>query len=468
MRGPVKSALLALLLLGGRAQAAGSTAFGGDVRVGVPGSALDLERTDPALARSPQEQFVARQRCAPLLSLSESGELIDGWAARIEQDPKGRSFSLLLPEGARFAGGTALRAKEVVASLGRLSAPDSPWRPIALAFTRGHGSIEARGERRVVLRTQAARPELATAFATLAGCVSSAPGAKGFTATTSGLAPDSKLAPPAVRFSAAVESPVGRAFVDRLVLKALVPRAAAKAVAAGEVDASLVPLSEAPSLEGPALHGTFLTARAEFAPLVALLKGQLDRPRLAESCLRGRAQTTDALLPPSLVAPRGAGSAPAPNGPAPRRAALAFDAASEAHRCLAERLQVRLHDLGVEVQLQPLPRSALFEKQGRGEVELALVAMPFAPEPLLALSQLLGLVRSDDALLGQVEALAALDGPARAAGIDAAVEGLRSESRLLPLAWEAPALWSRAPTGWRFDGAGLLDLSAVEAPGRSP
>ena len=84
--------------------------------------------------------------------------------------------------------------------------------------------------------------------------------------------------------------------------------------------------------------------------------------------------------------PPGARPTPPPAPQAGRKVTLLYDASNEDQRAVAERLQVRLHDRGYTVALEPLPRAELRARWAKGDYELMLhsLLLPPVPGPALA------------------------------------------------------------------------------------
>ncbi len=178
------------------------------------------------------------------------------------------------------------------------------------------------------------------------------------------------------KYVANLEFPLGRPWVDRLTLHVLEPRAAERAFAQDRVQVSL----GGPSDEAtPTRFATVLALPAEHgAGLRAALDATLDRADLIRFFVRGPTSPLVQLAPGDAVRPT-------PPKPAPQRPALEltlrFDARSDDHRAVAERLQVKLQPLGYALRLAPSSDSLLEARPG----ELRLVSLALPATPSLAL-----------------------------------------------------------------------------------
>ena len=133
---------------------------------------------------------------------------------------------------------------------------------------------------------------------------------------------------------------------------------------------------------------------------------------------------------------------------------------------MAERIQVRLHDLGYRIALKPVSRSELRKRWALGQFDLMLhaVLMPPLPAPALALAI---------ELAGKHELLAS-ELPRIGAEAEAAVRELKVRERALALAAQLPliplyaqsAVLSASPRWYLpFDGQGLPRFDDAYAVG---
>jgi len=108
---------------------------------------------------------------------------------------------------------------------------------------------------------------------------------------------------------------------------------------------------------------------------------------------------------------------------------------------VAERLQVRLHDAGVAVQVKRLSRGAFRRSVALGQYDLALVSFSLLPEPGLALAQLVHFSQGAEAAREELRRIGAGSDRAerRARAQRRAVE-LRDALLLVPLFAQASKL----------------------------
>ena len=224
-------------------------------------------------------------------------------------------------------------------------------------------------------------------------------------------------------------------------------------------------------MEGPALFSTYLAFNpsrlGENAALVrAAVESSVDVADLARFFVRS-ASPMSGLLPPvlelSVGGPPGPHSVrpPRPTLPAGLQLTLVLDAGAEDQRAVAERLQIKLHDFGVAVQLKRLSRAEHRVALSQGGYDLALVGFAALPEPGMALAQLVHFAQGRDAARELLRALGAgPDAASRRALVLAQAALLKQRLPLLPLYVQAPRVAVRekvAPVG--FDGCGAPALA---------
>jgi peptide/nickel transport system substrate-binding protein len=157
-------------------------------------------------------------------------------------------------------------------------------------------------------------------------------------------------------------------------------------------------LARAPGLAVNARRGanlTYLLARTDRGPLADVrvrraLATAIDRERVAQTLLAGRAQAATTLLPPEHWA-----YTPAPAWPADRAAAAAALAAAHPGRLrvtlltstdrlrgtIARFLAQELAEVGADVEVVPLELGTLIGRLGAGDFELATLQLPELTEP---------------------------------------------------------------------------------------
>ncbi|NPC86479.1 peptide ABC transporter substrate-binding protein, partial [Pyxidicoccus fallax] len=142
---------------------------------------------------------------------------------------------------------------------------------------------------------------------------------------------------------------------------------------------------------------------------------------------------------------------------------LLYDSSVEDQRAVAERIQVKLHDRGYTVALEPLPRAALRARWAKGDFELMLHALLLPPAPGPALAVVLDAGGRRDLLGVELPAIGAL--------ADMAARDARARERALALAQAVPLvpLYAQglavrvAPEvgGLKFDAQGLPQLDGL-------
>ena len=403
MRARVLAACLALLAAE-PASAGLRPRYGGNVSAALPQARPSL---DPARAASVAELFLASLVHQAPLARDADGTLAPVLLAgppRSADD--GRTFVLELREGLRFHDGRPLRAADLAASLERLR--DGPWAALLLPVR----ALAVRSETRVDVQLAFAYPRWPEALAERAAGVLPAafagavpPGAGPFRiAGAEGSA---------MRLEPFAGHAAGRPFLDGVRLLLQPDRRSAARLAA----TSTAALGPARSQEAGGATWIFVApdlATALEGPVAAAI----DRADLVRYFVPGAATALDRLLPAPHAAPRFA--APGPRGSTPAALTLLFDPAVEGHRQVAERVQLRLHDRGVQVRLEEIDGAALRTRTRAARYELALVQLPLPADPGLAAAALLhasGRAQEARRLLEQVGAAgAALDAAERATG----------------------------------------------------
>jgi len=447
---------LALLLLAAAASsstagAGGRPRYGGALRVAIaskvagepPGGAdpLDIDR--------PETAALSSLWAPPLCRLDPQRGVVPTLAELSRPGPGRVSITL--------RGGGPKRAAELVARWNALSRPaaPSPYRAL-LAPIRGLG--QSGGTVEVMLAHPWPDLERTLCHPAL-----------GF--------PDGGPYSPALprgSFTANLSFPEGRPFPDRLQILPGDERRAARLFATRQAEVLLgmtaeeaqgVPPPAGPA--APALFATFLAYRAAHAgaELRAVLEQAIDPQDLVQHFVSAPAVPMTQLLPPALMGTSAAhapAAGPAPHAPG-RELALLYDLALEEHRAVAERIQVRLHDRGYRVALQPLPRAELGARWASGDFDLLLQSLLLPPVPPAALALAIELSGRHDLLSVELGALGALaDLGARDARARERAAALRPVLPLLPLYASAAQLSaSPAVQALRMDGFGLPMLDQV-------
>jgi peptide/nickel transport system substrate-binding protein len=199
-------------------------------------------------------------------------------------------------------------------------------------------------------------------------------------------------------------------------------------------------------------------------------KPSIDRDDLIRLFVRAPAVPMPHLLPPALLAqaPRPRPGSPGAGGL--RMVTLLYDVGIEDQRAVAERIQVKLHERGYKVALEPLPRSILRTRWAKGDFDLMLHALLLPPVPGPALAVVLDAAGRKDLLgvelplIGAIEEASARDAKARERAL-----ALAPSVPLLPL--YAQGLGLRvAPEveGLEMDAQGLPLLEGAYLPPAPP
>ncbi len=459
-----------LVLVALPAEAGTRPRYGGELRVVSPALPASL---DPALLASASDVAAARLLFGSPLTLGPDGALSAELAEVPEPEAGGRLFRLRLRPG-RFHDGSAVTAQDLAASLARLLDPGvaSPFLaaslPLAGAESGRPTGLQALGEAELQVSLAFPYPDWPRALAhpALAPLPAGRPAARPVGAGAFRLGPQS--AAEGLRLLAFPDCAPGRPFVDALRLAPGDARAAARALALGEADAVLAS-SERRAVEGPLLFATYLVFNPQrlgerAGPLRQAVEAAVDVPELARLFVRG-AVPLAGLLPPSLdagpavAAPRPARPPPSPGPPL----TLLSDASAEDQRAVADRLQVKLHDAGVTLQIRRVSRAEFRQALALGNYDLALVGVSLLPEPGLALAQVVGLTQGRDAARELLRAVGAVADPtARRALVAEQARRWRGVAPLLPLYVQGFRVAVRpGVAGVAFDGSGAPALGDV-------
>ncbi|MBS2029488.1 MAG: hypothetical protein JST54_16420 [Deltaproteobacteria bacterium] len=455
----MNAALLALVL------AATPPRYGGGLKVLAPASAIDADRLDPADARSPIELALTRVLCEPLFRLGSDGTLQPG-LAQLPGDTHTRLLSLKLRAGLQSSGATPLRAKDVAAALDRLASPGNPYRALMLPLS---GTVSARSDVELAASFGFAYPDWPLALAHVGACPLP-PGkrAPSMGAQTGPFALEGKLAAAGTRLDANVDCPAGRPYADKLNLRSGSAKTAARALASGDADLALLPVPDtAHVVEGPLAVATYFAtnpAKPQLAKLASLVASGVDRAELVRIFVRGPAQPLYGLLAPS-VEPHPVAATPVNAMPPLAQhlsGTLLVDAGDES-RAVAERLQVKLHDLGADLKVVPVARAEYVRRLGVGDYDAALVTLPALPEAGLNLAQVLLLAEPPAQVQQELAVLGALpEAAARREKASARARELAGTISVTPLYAQGLAAAGRPHVrGLAFDAAGVPDLGAL-------
>ncbi len=380
MRTPVLFAL-GFTALATASYAASRARYGGTLQIAVPGERAE---TDPLLADSPADAALLSMTTRPICSLEGPHRLRSTLALDISRI-SGTSVRVALRPGLKFASGSAITAKDIAASWSRPSQPAAPSPYRALLFPlRGEGRLltTSSSAQAIDLALAFPWPDLSTSLCHPAlGIVpASSPGAAGLgpylPTRTSGV------------YQANLAFPLGRPFADRLAVSFADERGIARLLALKQAQVALGTIEERSSTAASALYATYLVfnpgrAGTDFR---TAFESAVDRSDLTRFFVRSPSVPMHALLPPALMpqeaTPRLGASAIA----VPREIALAFDQSLPEQRSVAERIQVKLHELKYQIVLRPLPRWKLRALWARKDYELMLLALLLPPSPAAALA----------------------------------------------------------------------------------
>lgn len=441
----LRHALASLLLLGATpALAAGRVPYGGELRVAHTGPA---EPGEPALADTPTEAtllgLVSRSAC----HLAPDGHLSPGLA---------RELSRPSAQVVRLGLASPAQAQALAGAWARLSGPESPSPYRALLFPlRGEGrQLSATGDS-LELTLAFPWPDLERAL-----CHPALALPRSVPAT---------LGPFSAAGSNTVEARLawteGRPYVDRVRLLPTDERGLSRLWSTHESQVVLGVLSEGGTVSGAALYATYLAWSPRRVPpdFRQAVESAVDREDLTRLFVRGPAVPMPNLLPPALLPPAQGPRPTPPGSQAGRKVTLLYDAGSEDQRAVAERLQVKLHDRGYNVALEPLPRAGLRARWAKGDYELMLHSLLLPPVPGPALAVVLDAAGRKDLLGVELPRMGALADPAaRDAKARERALALAPSVPLLPLYAQALALRAAPEVGGlTFDAQGLPMLDGA-------
>jgi hypothetical protein len=164
------------------------------------------------------------------------------------------------------------------------------------------------------------------------------------------------------------------------------------------------------------------------------------------------------LLPPALdpASANARARPPRPALPSDLRPALIIESSDENHRAVGERLQVKLHDIGLALEVKRLGRAEFRAALASGGYDLALVSVLAIPEAGMAVAQLVSMTQGRDAAREELRLIGAgADAAARRSLAAGRAELLLGKLPLLPLYVQSPRMVARpgaSPVG--FDGSG--------------
>ncbi|HEX4621672.1 MAG TPA: peptide ABC transporter substrate-binding protein, partial [Myxococcaceae bacterium] len=346
------------------ASAASRPRYGGILRVA---SATAPQGADPLLADAPAEAALLGLTTRGVCRLDRNGRVVPELALSLERPLPSQVRVTLLP-GLRTASGEAVGAQELAQSWGRLSQPASasPYRALLYPLKGEGRALSAAVTSQYALDMGLAFPwpdlEKSLCHPALA------PLAGGNPKLSNGIGPflATRAGGP---FTFNVNAPEGRPFVDRLALAATDEHGATRAFAElHQAEVALGTSGGAPA--GPLLYATYLAFRPERAPATfrQSVESAIDRSDLTRFFVRGPAAPLSQLLPPALM-PNEPVAPPARPASVPQEMTLLYDTALPDQKWVAERIQVRLHDLGYRIQLRSMARASLRAAWASGDFD---------------------------------------------------------------------------------------------------
>jgi peptide/nickel transport system substrate-binding protein len=357
-------ALLLAALAPGPADAGSRPRYGGSLAISLPGVPVT---TDPALAEDTADLFLTAQLHQPPLARDAAGRLVPVLLAKVpEPEDGGRTFRLELRPGLRFHDGTPITARDLADTLTRVG--DGALRSPHAALVLPLAGLEVESPTTVVVRLAVPYPRWPEALAEPGLSVTT----RGPGGGRVGCGPFAPADAEGGRLWAFPGHAEGRPFLDEVV--PLYGRA-------GDVD--LAPGTRP-------LLSTYLfvsRSRPDARALASRLDRALDREELVHTFVPGDAIPQSSLLPPPLDPSPTLG--PGPRGPArlaPGPLVLIYDAAAPGHRAVAERIQLRLHEAGLETRLEAVTGAEIRERLTTRKYDLALARALSPRDPGLALA----------------------------------------------------------------------------------
>jgi peptide/nickel transport system substrate-binding protein len=391
----LRYALASLLLLGATpGLAAGRIPYGGAVKVAHTGSAEPLG--DPTLADSPVNATLFGLLSRPVCRLDPSGAPHLGIA---------REMSRSMPQTVRLTLPSLALANTLARAWMRITGPEAPtpYRALLYPVANEARQLSANGSTLELslsfpwpdLERSLCHPALALPLTTVAPSLGpfAATAAKG-------------------EWEARLGYPEGRPYLDRLLITPTDERGLARLWTSGEAQLELGALPEAGVLTGPALYATYLifSPRRVPADFRQAFESAIDREDLTRLFVRAPAVPMPYLLPPALLPQPPKPRSGAPAGGA-RTVTLVYDMTNEDQRAVAERIQVKLHDRGYKVALEPLSRTLLRIRWAKGDFDLMLQSLMLPPVPGPALAVVLDAAGRKDLLGAEMQLIGSIADP---------------------------------------------------------
>ena len=371
-------------LLSDDSPAASRARYGGNLRVAIAARPADAE---PSLADAPWDAALLSLTARGICVLDDGRRMHPVLASEISWQGAIK-LQLALRPGLRFDDGGVLAAEDVLASWSRLSQPSSmsPYRALLFAARpEGPRVVSAGGSQLLEIPLAFNWPDLAASLCHPALAIKPATQSR-----RAGIGPFRPSSNPG-ELEANLGFPLGRPFVDRLTVAFTDERGAARRLALRQAQVVIGTAGQRASAESSRpLYATYLAFRAERAgaDFRQAFEAAIDRVDLTRFFVPAPSVPMHALLPPSLM-PQGDVQRPTvPAHAAGRALTLRFDQSLPEQRLVAERIQVKLHDLKYAVALKPVSRAQLRAAWASGDFDLMLhsVLLPPFAGPALALA----------------------------------------------------------------------------------
>ncbi len=455
-RARLAAALAASALFATEALASSRARYGGTLRAAVAGRPPEV---DPALADSPWDATILSLTASATCRLDEARRIRPVLASEISsQEPL--KLRLALRPGLKFDNGTALSAKDVVASWSRLGQPGSlsPYRALLFPLPGEGRRLSAAGSaQNLELPLAFPWPDLAASLCHPSLAIQPASGS-----SRRGIGPFKASSLPG-ELEANLAFPLGRPFVDRLTVAFTDQRGAARLLSLRQAQLAIgdAASSNAPR-PSPGLFSTYLVFQVDRAgaDFRQAFEATIDRDDLTRFFVPAPSWPMHSLLPPALMAQEPVSRPAPPARPSGRSLSLMFDQSLPEQRLVAERLQVRLHDLKYAIALKPLSRAQLRAAWASGNFDLMLQAVLLPPFAGPALAIALEVAGRHEMLAAELPPIGAL--PEDAERQKAAVNRARALLPSLPLiplyAQAVGAVVSEDLAAFALDGQGLPAL----------
>jgi MarR-like DNA-binding transcriptional regulator SgrR of sgrS sRNA len=410
------------------ALAASRARYGGTLRAAIIDRQLEA---DPALADAPSDAAMLELTASSICRLDSAQRARPILASDISWQGPLRLRIALRP-GLRFGNGAALSARDVAASWTRLRNPASlsPYRALLFALPlEGPGLTST--PLSMELPLEFAWPDLIPSLCHPALAIKPAnePTAAGIGAFSFSAERDA--------FEANLAFPQGRPFLDGLAATFTDERGGARMLALRKAQVAIGPVAGRRAGTTPrAMQATYLAFNLERAgsDFRTAVEATIDRKDLVRFFVPAPSEPMSSLLPSALM-PQEPVSRPSPPArQAARSLTLLFDRALPEQRRVAERLQVKLHDLKYAIVLKPISRAQLRAAWATGAFDLMLHAVLLPPVCTAALAIAIEISGRHELLAAELPPLGALstEGERQRAAVERA-RALLPSLQIIPL-----------------------------------